>query len=207
LAILKKTTDRSVGIDAMTKEEILEAAAQIIREKGFHAASMQDIAKAVDLQKASLYYHVSSKQEILVDLLDLALAQLNQNIEAVVVEDLPADEKFRKALRAYLNYTAENLDLAAVLLLEHRSLEPEFRARHIPLRDRYESYWQQIIEEGIQEGIFEMLDVQLAVKAVLGVANWTVMWLNPKGKLTATEIADFSADLLLGGFYKREAKP
>ena len=190
----------------MTKEEILEAAAQIIREKGFHAASMQDIAKAVDLRKASLYHHVSSKQEILVDLLDLALAQLNQHIEAVVVEDLPADEKFRKALRAYLNYTAENLDLAAILLLEHRSLEPEYRARHIPLRDQYESYWQQIIEEGIQEGIFETLDVQLAVKAVLGVANWTVMWLNPKGKLTATEIADFSADLLLGGFYKREEK-
>lgn len=190
----------------MTREEILEAAAQIIREKGFHAASMQDIAKAVDLRKASLYHHVSSKQEILVDLLDLALDQLNKQIEAVVSEDLPADQKFCKALQAYLNYTAENLDLAAVLLLEHRSLEPEFRARHIPLRDRYETFWLQIIKEGIQEGLFRDLDAHLAVKAVLGVANWTVMWLNPDGKLSATQIADFSADLLLGGFYRRQGE-
>jgi len=188
----------------MTRKEILEAAAQIIREKGFHAASMQDIAKAVDLRKASLYHHVNSKQEILVDLLDLALGELNDQIQNLVGEELPADQKFRKALRLYLNYMADNLDLASVLLLEHRSLEPGFRARHIPHRDRYEKYWQQIIEEGIRAGIFEEFDTSLAVKAVLGVANWTIMWLNPNGRLTATEIADFSADLLLGGFYKRE---
>lgn len=187
----------------MTRQEILEAAAQIIREKGFHATSMQDIAKAVDLRKASLYHHVNSKQEILVDLLDLALDQLNAQIKAVYSEQLPPDEKFRKALRAYLNYMAENLDLAAVLLLEHRSLEPQYHARHIPHRDEYEFYWQQIIEQGIAEGVFENLDTSLAVKAVLGVANWTIMWLNPNGRLNATEIADFSADLLLGGFYKR----
>ncbi|HAY85292.1 MAG TPA: TetR/AcrR family transcriptional regulator [Chloroflexi bacterium] len=187
----------------MTREEILEAAAQIIREKGFHATSMQDIAQAVDLRKASLYHHVNSKQEILVDLLDQALAQLNQQIEAVVAEAIPADQKFRKALRSYLNYTAENLDLAVVLLLEHRSLEPQYRERHIPHRDRYEAYWLQIIQEGIQAGLFQALDPHLAVKAVLGVANWTVMWLNPKGKLSATQVADFSADLLLEGFYKR----
>ena len=55
----------------MTREEILEAAAQIFSQKGYHAASMQDIASLVNLQKASLYHHVSSKQEILLALLDL----------------------------------------------------------------------------------------------------------------------------------------
>ena len=52
----------------MTREDILEAAAQVFRQKGFHGASMQDIAKAVNLQKPSLYHHVSSKQEILLAL-------------------------------------------------------------------------------------------------------------------------------------------
>ena len=207
LAILK-TIYRPVGRRKrkMTREEILLAAAQIIREKGFHATSMQDIARAVDLRKASLYHHINSKQEILVDLLDQGLGELNARIQAVHAEDLPPDEKFRKALRSYLNYMAENLDLSAVLLLEHRSLEPEFRARHIPLRDQYELYWEQIIGEGVQEGVFEVSDVRLAAKVVLGVANWTVMWLNPDGRLSADEIADSSADLLLGGFYKREGK-
>ena len=49
----------------MTRDDILDASAQIFSQKGFHATSMQDIAQAVNLQKASLYHHVSSKQEIL----------------------------------------------------------------------------------------------------------------------------------------------
>ena len=68
----------------MTREKILEAAAQIFSEKGYHAASMQDIAHAVNLQKASLYHHVSGKQEILFVLLDQALDILIERIGAVV---------------------------------------------------------------------------------------------------------------------------
>lgn len=187
----------------MSRDTILEAAAQIIREKGFHAASMADIAEAVDLRKASLYHHVQSKQEILAALLDRALDQLIERIEPLVVQDLPADEKFRLAFRSYLTYMAENQDLSSVLLLEHRSLEPPFREAHFPRRDRYEAYWQQIIREGIKEGLFGVEDAELSIKVVLGVANWTVMWLNPAGRLTAGEIADLSADILLNGFYQR----
>jgi len=68
----------------MTKEEILDAAAQIFRLKGYHATSMQDIAGAVNLQKASLYHHVSSKQEILLDLLDQGLELLTGQIIVIV---------------------------------------------------------------------------------------------------------------------------
>ena len=60
----------------MTRDDILDAAAQVIRQKGFHGASMADIAEAVKLQKASLYHHVNSKQEILLALLDRALEML-----------------------------------------------------------------------------------------------------------------------------------
>lgn len=190
----------------MTREEILEAAAQIIREKGFHATSMQDIARAVDLRKASLYHHVNSKQEILVDLLDQALDLLINQIEGVAAQDLSPEEKFREAVRAYLNGMAENLDLSAVLLLEHRSLEPEYRERHIPRRDVYEAYWGGIIQEGIDAGVFAQQEVGLSVKVIMGVMNWTIMWFKPEGRLSATQIADYSADLLLNGFFKCEAK-
>ena len=57
----------------MTRDDILEAAAQIFSQKGFHAASMQDIAQAVSLQKASLYHHINSKQEILGLLLECGI--------------------------------------------------------------------------------------------------------------------------------------
>jgi AcrR family transcriptional regulator len=187
----------------MSKEAILEAAAQIIREKGYHATSMSDIAHAVELRKATLYHHIDSKQSILVALLDRALDTLIEDIQPVLATEFPADEKFRRAMHCFLSYMAENLDLSAVLLLEHRSLNPEQHEEHIPRRDEYEGYWRQIIEEGVEAGLFNVEDPSLSAKVALGVASWTVMWLNPQGRLSAEEIADYSANILLNGFYKR----
>jgi len=113
----------------MTRDEILDAAAQIISQKGFHATSMQDIARAVNLQKASLYHHVTSKQEILLALLDRALDLLIARIEAVVVKPLEPEEKLHQAMSVYLHTMLEHRDLAAVLLLEHRSLDNQYRSR------------------------------------------------------------------------------
>ena len=87
----------------MTRDEILEAAAQIISQKGYHAASMQDIAQAVNLQKASLYHHVSSKQEILLILLNRGLDLLTERLEGVVATPVSADEKLRLAMCTYLS--------------------------------------------------------------------------------------------------------
>ncbi len=66
----------------MTRDDILQSAAQVFRQKGYHGASMADIAEAVSLQKASLYHHFSSKQEILVELLDTALALVSGRMGA-----------------------------------------------------------------------------------------------------------------------------
>ena len=79
----------------MTRDDILDAAAQVFRQKGFHGASMADIAGAVNLQKASLYHHVSSKQEILLALLDRALEMLFEQIAIIAKQPLPADEKLQ----------------------------------------------------------------------------------------------------------------
>ncbi len=187
----------------MTRDEILEAAAQIFREKGFHAASMQDIAAAVNLQKASLYHHVSSKQEILLALLDRALDLLARRIEEVTGQSLPADQKLRLAMEAYLTAMLDHRDLAAVLLLEHRSLEPQYSARHIPRRDRFERLWRDVLQEGIDQGIFYCEDPGLASKALLGVMNWTITWYRPDGPFSPLNISDHYANLFLEGLLVR----
>lgn len=187
----------------MTRDEILEAAAQIFSQKGFHAASMQDIAQAVKLQKASLYYHVNSKQEILVALLDRALDLLIERMEAVLLEPLSLDEKLRRAMVTYLQAMLEHRDLAAVLLLEHRSLEPELHARHIPRRDRFEHLWRDLIQSGMNSGIFCCSDPALAVRSLLGAMNWTITWYQPDGELSIQEIAVQFADLFLHGLLAR----
>src|SRR5215212_710347 len=142
----------------MTRENILEAAAQVFRQKGFHGSSMQDIAEAVNLQKASLYHHVSSKQEILLAILNRALELLLERISAIAEQHLPADEKLRQMIYAYLQILTENTDLSAVLLFEHRSLERKQHARHVPNRDKFEALWRTVLEEGVAAKQFKCDD-------------------------------------------------
>jgi AcrR family transcriptional regulator len=183
----------------LTREGILEAAARIFSEKGFHATSMQDIADAVNLQKASLYHHFSSKQEILVEILDHALDLINNRLEIVLSQSLSPDEKLRQAMISYFQTIAENKNLSAVLLLELRSLDPELKARQASRREKFERLWRDLIIEGKQQGVFTNVDPSLTGRAILGVMNWTVTWYRDDGPRSAREIADLFADLLLNG--------
>ena len=150
----------------MNREGILEAAACIFSEKGYHATSMQDIADAVNLQKASIYYHYSSKQEILGDILDHALDLINNQLELVLSQSLSPDEKLRQAMVTYFKTIAENQNLSAVLLLEMKSLEPELKANQASRRQKFESLWRELIIEGKQQGIFNDIDSSLTGKAI-----------------------------------------
>jgi AcrR family transcriptional regulator len=188
----------------MTREDILDAAAQVIRKKGFNGASMADIASAVNLQKASLYHHVASKQEILLALLDRAIDMLTAHIAPLAAQSAPADEKLRQMIHTYLKLMAENADLASVLLFEHRSLEPKQHARHIPNRDRFEALWRDVLSEGLASGVFRYPDPGLAVRGLLGILNWTLTWYRPKGELSIEQIADQYVDLLYHGLLASE---
>lgn len=187
----------------MNREEILNAAAQVFSQKGFHAASMQDIAEAVNLQKGSLYHHVTSKQEILALLLDQALDMLIERMEMVSAQTLPADAKLRLAIADYLKTILEKKELSAVLLLEHRSLDPELAARHNLRRDRFEGLWRSLVRQGMEEKVFTCPDPVIAVMAIMGAINWTITWYSSAGPLSPTQIAEQYADLILSGLLAR----
>lgn len=188
----------------MNRDLILEAAANIFGQKGFHAASMQDIAEAVSLQKGSLYHHVSSKQEILVEILDRAIDLLTDRMEEVTSQPIPPVEKFRLAVRSYIHTLTEFRGPASVLLLEYRSLSPELQRRHIPRRDRYEKLWRQLLMDGEQAGVFHLDEPAMASRALLGAMSWAVTWYRPDGKLSADQIADLFSQLFLNGLLQRE---
>jgi AcrR family transcriptional regulator len=183
----------------MTRNDILDAAAQVIRKKGFHAASMADIAEAVNLQKASLYHHVASKQEILLALLNRGIEMLTEQIAPLANQSAPADQKLRQMIRLYLRLLAENADLASVLLFEHRSLDPKQHSRHIPNRDKFEALWRDVVLEGIKTKRFSCSNPALAVRAMLGTLNWTLTWYRANGDMAIDEIADKIANLQIKG--------
>ncbi|OGO16054.1 MAG: hypothetical protein A2Y93_08425 [Chloroflexi bacterium RBG_13_68_17] len=192
----------------MQRTDIIQAAAEIFRQKGYQASSMQDIADAVGLQKASLYHHVASKQEILVEILDQALDLLISDMQAVLATDLAPDAQLRQAIRSYVGRMTQEVSLAAVLQLEHRNLEPRIRARHIARRDRYDALWRELIRRGVEKGTFHAVDEDIVAFAVLGVQNWMITWYRPDGRLAPEAIADQFADLFLSGLRNEtSAKP
>ncbi len=183
----------------MSKEAILESAASVFRQKGYHGASMADIAEAVSLQKASLYHHFPSKQEILLELLDRALAMVTDGMAGVMAQNVPVEEKLRLAMRSYLGTLNEQGDVVSVLLLEYRSLDPEHHARHIPNRDRFEQMWRDLFQQGVDAGVFHCENIPLTVRGLLGSLNWTIVWYRSDGQMSIEQIADYFADLFLAG--------
>jgi len=183
----------------MTREDILDAAAQVFRRKGYDGASMADIASVVNLKKASLYHHVSSKQEILLSLLDRALEMLTERIAPIASQSIPSDKKLRLMIRVYLQSLAENSDLSSVLLFEHRSLDRKSHAKHVPNRDRFENLWRNVLIEGVNSKMFACQDSGLALRGLMGTLNWTLTWYRPKGKLSIEEIGDYYADMVFNG--------
>lgn len=189
---------------SISRDHILESAAEVFSQKGYNGASMSDIAEAVGLQKATLYHHFGSKQEILAELLDRAMSIVTKNMALVLLMDRPPDEKIRIAMRTYLQVLCEQPDLSSVLLFEYRSLEKEFHKRHIRNRDMFEKMWRDLIREGIDSGHLQSESVSMTVWALLGVMNWTITWYRPDGNLSTEEISDLFANLFLDGLRRKK---
>jgi hypothetical protein len=105
-------------------------------------------------------------------------------------------------IQEYLQILVENIDLATVLLFEHRSLDRRQHARHVPNRDRFELLWKDVLAEGVEAQLFRCENPGLTTRALLGQLNWTITWYRPDGTLTIDEIAAQYSDLLLNGLLR-----
>jgi len=200
--VARKPADQTVR-----REDIICAAAQVFRECGFHGTTMQQIADAVGLQKGSLYHHIASKEELLHEVMIAGLTQLGERLEAVTASSLPPAEKLRQLIETHIHYAAENLDIATVVLFEHRAMLsfPALRDEYVSRRDFFESQFRTAIQEGVDSGDFVPVDVPIVTQALLGAHNWLVMWYRPEGRLSGQEIASIIADTFLRGLLVKKA--
>jgi len=179
----------------------------VFRQRGFHGTTMQRIADAVGLQKGSLYHHITSKEELLHEVVIAGLTQLGDRLETVVNSSLDPAEKLRQLIETHIHYAAENLDIATVVLFEHRAMLgfPALRDEYVARRDFFESQFRRAIQEGVNGGEFSLVDVPIVAQALLGAHNWLVMWYRPEGRLSPQEIATIIADTFLRGLLANKA--
>jgi TetR/AcrR family transcriptional regulator, cholesterol catabolism regulator len=179
------------------RSELTREAARLFAEKGYHGTSIGDLAKSLGVQKASLYAHIESKQDLLYETMRDGAAAFHAALDAIP-EDLPAVEKIRLALRGHLRVVADQLDVATVFVREWRYLEGSRHDEILAERRRYEERFRALFREGRDLGELRTdLDDASAALLALSAANWAYTWLDP-GRDTG-ELADRFFSILLDG--------
>lgn len=180
-------------------EDIIHAAIELFNQNGYHATSMRDIARAIDIKKPSLYHHFDSKEAILRTILEAGMNQLLEELEAIVASEGNCEDKLTEAVRAHARIIAQNPKGAAVFMREDRGLGEAYLADYVERRDRIEALYRMMVQDCIGQGVFRPTDISITVQAMLGMVNWMTRWYRPEGRLSADEIAQIFSDLLLDG--------
>lgn len=194
---------KGVIADASSKnEQIFAEAVRIFREKGYHATSVQDIADAVGLQKGSLYYYISSKEELLFKIFERSTGALSKELEAIIASNDSPKNKLHRAIEAHLTALCEHLDIYTVYLSERRALSGRTHSRVRAEGERHARLIEQIIKEGIAKRYFRPTDSKMMAYAILGMCNWLYQWYSPAGRLSPHEIAVIFSDLVVDGLVR-----
>jgi len=183
---------------SLRRIEILKSAAAAFRRRGYHGASVGEIADALHMTKGSLYYYFRNKEEILYFCHDYSLDILLDLLRDVQAEGRPPDEKLRRLIVAFVHMIIDELHGTA-LTMDLQALSPRALRRIITKRDRFDRGIRRVLEEGMDAGVFARADPKLLAFAILGAVNWIPRWFDPRGRATSEEIAQAFAEYLLRG--------
>ena len=187
------------------KKEILSLSQSVLTEKGYAATSVRDIAKALDMEPASLYSHFKSKE----DILKITCFEMADKFELAVkeVNDIyfNAEEKLRMAIKLHVEILTSHLDSALIFIRDWRNLTGESLDQFIAKRNVYEAGFREIVQTGIDEGVFKETDRKFAALTILSSVNWIVEWYKPNGTLNPEQIAEKLSAFILSGLEKENS--
>jgi len=181
------------------REKILLAAVQLFAEYGYHAAPLRDIARIAGIQAASIYYHYTSKQALLIEIMETYMQRLNANLERILREQNEPQQRLRAAIanhiRLHTNYKSEFF----IIDTEIRALEEESRKRIISLRDHYEYLLQELLRDGMERGVFRQSDVKVSSYAIIAMCTEVATWFRPNGRLSVQQVIDIYTQMITQG--------
>ena len=187
------------------RQRILAAAVQLFAQYGYHAATMRDIARISGIQAASIYYHYSSKQALLVEIMDTHMRNLNAHLQRIVQKPLPVEQRLHEAIanhiRLHTTYKAEFF----IIDTEIRALEEEQRGAILALRDQYERLLQGLLREGMEQGVFQQFDIKVASYALIAMCTEVATWFRPDGRLSVQQVINIYTQMITDGLLVAKA--
>ena len=180
------------------KERIRRHAARLFAENGYRGTGVQDLSDAVGIGRGALYHHIGSKERLLFEIITLHVVDVVAEARAVLDLDLTAEEKIRRLSRIVMTTVAAHLPEWTVFFRDIDALSGSLRREALAVRADFEDVWVEVLRQGVRDGEFRDLD-PVVVKGLLGMHNYSYVWIAPSGRLSPEEIADVFCDLLLGG--------
>jgi AcrR family transcriptional regulator len=182
-----------------TMEAIRKAGLRLIFEHGYEAMSLRQLAAEVGIQAGSLYNHISTKQELLFDLIQDHINELLRQLDRAMEGKQDPDEKLRAFVAFHVTYHMTRKREVFIANSELRSLEPRNYEAIVALRGAYEQRLAAILAEGVEQGTFEVGDIQVATFAILALLTGLCTWYRPGGRLTREAIVASHEKLVLSG--------
>lgn len=169
---------------------ILRQAAKMFHERGYMASTLRQLARRCGIQSASIYYHFSSKQEILFEIMDHTMTTLIEQLKETIdgVED-PL-EKLDRAIRFHFQYHIENPHITHVTDAEIRSLTAEYFEQVIRKRREYEGFFHRMLTEGVAAGLINVDNIPLTRIAILQMCTGVTIWFREDGSLAVDQVAE-----------------
>ena len=190
-----------------TLEAIRKAGLRLIFEHGYEAMSLRHLAAEVGIQVGSLYNHISTKQELLFDLVQDHINELLRQLDLALEGKKGPVDKLRAFVAFHVTYHMSRKREVFIANSELRSLEPRNYEAIVALRGAYEQRLAQILAEGVSEGAFDVVDVQVATFAILSLLTGLCTWYRPGGRLTREAIVAAHEKLVLSGVTPGAAGP
>lgn len=165
---------------SLRRQMVIDAAVKVFHQKGYRAATLDDVASELGLTKPALYHYVSSKEDLLSQIYLRALESFFQTIYEIREMDLSPLDKLRCFVRRHLEQiVVKNLAMFSVFFSEENELPRKDFLKIRTEKRKFSRVVEDIIQEGIDLGIFRAVDPRLQANAIIGMCNWLYRWYRP----------------------------
>lgn len=185
------------------RDQILRTAADLFRERGYRASTVDDIAARLGMSKASLYTYFRAKEEMLAVISRETIAAFTRELALVLRSTLSPEDKLRRVVREHVRFVIANRSFLTVFFSEEANLPPRLARALAAQKNRYDKGVEAIVVEGMRRGVFRDVPPRLVVFGLLGMLNWLYKWYNPAGRWGAEEVSSAFLSLVEDGLLRR----
>ncbi len=186
------------------KATIKSVATDLFYRKGYYATAISDIARGSGIQKASIYYHYASKEDLLFSILETTMDDLTVYIRETLEGVSDVEERLRVAIRGHVGFHLTRQKENFIANSELRGLSSQNFRAIVRMRDAYERIFQDLIRRGIDDGAFAVVDVKILSYAILTLCTAGASWFKPDGRLNVDEIALIYENFIISGLKQAE---